>query len=239
MRLKITIGICLLMVAAGTCFLKVQGTPAITRANTPPDLAGSAVQDMPAIAEDDFFAKMLDEAKAKLPSDYILTQEDLEQIRKSAVPRALDMVAKSESLRKAISQLLERPVELYGQVLDESEMPVVGAKIEYHAAPGGPVARIFSVMSSAPDGRFEVKDLNAVALTLVIEPPPGYQRPSEYIRKIPISEPLEVIQHSEEYKKLPQAAQLAVAPLLAMSRPDSPTYKTDKSKPVIFRLRKL
>ena len=44
MKKKITIGICLLMVAVGTYFLKVQRTPDITSPNTPADLPALAVQ---------------------------------------------------------------------------------------------------------------------------------------------------------------------------------------------------
>jgi hypothetical protein len=156
-----------------------------------------------------------------------------------SVTQALEIVGKSESLGKQIDQLLECPVEIYGQVLDQHDAPVVGAKIKYNALPDGPMTRVLNVMSSASDGRFEVKDLKAVAVVLVIEPPPGYQQTSEYVKEFAISEPFETIQLTEGYKKLPQAARLCIAPYLSMGRPNLPTYKPDKSKPVIFRLKKL
>ena len=239
MKKKITIGILLLMSAAGTYFLKIHTTTDPTRPNTPADLPALAVQEVPARTEDDFFAKMLAEAKAKLPSDYVLTPEELERMKKNAVPRALDIVGKSEALGKQIDLLLECPVEIYGQVLDQNDVPVVGAKIMYHTFPGGPMTRVFNVLSAAPEGRFEVKDMNAAAIALAIEPPAGYQRTSEYFKEIPIVETLEMVQLSEEYKKLPQAAQLVIPTYLMMSRPSLPTYKPDKANPVIFRLKKL
>ncbi len=86
MKPKILIGICLMLVAAGTYFLKVQRTPDITRPNTPPELP---TRLMTAKTEDDFIAAMLAEAQARLPSDYILTLEEREGIKSRAGAMAM------------------------------------------------------------------------------------------------------------------------------------------------------
>lgn len=133
-----------------------------------------------------------------------------------------------------LKSMLEAPVEFYGQVLDQHDSPVKGTKISCSWALMGPHQTARNLLTDA-DGRFEVKNLKAVAIKILFYPPAGYRRlpaeegkPTDFIQ---IADPPERITIHEYYKVLPHKtkAHMFIAE----------AYKPDKNKPMIFRVQSL
>ena len=155
---------------------------------------------------------------------------------------AAEQVATSETAGNQLKRILETPVEIYGQVLDQFNMPVVGAEIVFYIHPRGPMTKIGTVRSNGPDGNFEIRGINAAAINISIKEMAGYQRGPKSEEDLRICRSLEELKLTEEYKELaPEAKAMIDHPeFWAMFTRDTFTeYKPDKSNPVIFRLEKL
>jgi hypothetical protein len=133
-----------------------------------------------------------------------------------------------------LKTMFDAAVEFYGRVLDQHDNPVKGAKIRCSWPFMGPQQNARELLTDE-NGRFEVKDLKAIAVKISVYPPHGYQRlpaeegkPTDFIQ---IADPPDRIKRHEYYKALPHEmkSQMLIAE----------AYKPDKNKPMTFRLQRL
>lgn len=130
--------------------------------------------------------------------------------------------------------MFDVPVEFYGQVLDQQDNPVKGANISCSWPFMGPQENPRKWLTET-DGRFEVKNLKAIAIKILINPSEGYELlPGENEKSvdfIQIADPPDRIKRHEYYKALPH--QMKSEAFIAEA------YKPDKNKPMIFRVQRV
>ena len=166
---------------------------------------------------------------AKLPPDYVPTSEEREKIISKVRARAMGPT------EEELGIMFETPVEVYGRVLDQFDQPVIGADIRCSWPFIGPLESPIKVLSSAPQGDFEIRNLKALALDISVYPPPGYAEEVRDSKKIQIAKaPDRLLKKWDLRNATPEQLQ-NLAPLIGGAE----SYKGDKSKPVIFRLKKL
>ena len=198
------------------------------RAQMPP-VSSSQADD----AEIDYNSLLSEDEKAHmLASGHVLNEED----RKKLIRRKLGNDIEALMLTpEEIKIMMETPVEFYGQVLDQFDQPVVGANIHcswpYMRPPEAPL----KIQSAAPDGLFNVLGLKAVSIHVFVSPPPGYDEQISESKDIQIAKAPERVLKNEDYKKMPLEGKRQLAKSGVVEEP----YKPDKTKPVIFRLKKL
>ncbi|MGJ8695300.1 MAG: hypothetical protein ACSHYF_03220 [Verrucomicrobiaceae bacterium] len=133
-----------------------------------------------------------------------------------------------------LKAMFETPVEVYGQVLDQNNDPVIGAEIGCSWPYMSTQEVKLTLRSAAPDGLFEVVGLkNKVSVTISVEPPAGYRdlRTQNSRKRIQIAQPPKRITEMPKYRTLTSEQK----ELLMISE----AYKPDKRNPIIFRLEKL
>jgi hypothetical protein len=127
------------------------------------------------------------------------------------------------------------PVEFYGQVLDQFDKPVIGAKIRCNWSYMGPGDTPKEMQSIASDGTFDLSGFKASAIRISVNPPEGYDEYVSDSKKIQIAKAPDRILQNEDYKKM--SPELREQMLVVHGAAE--VYKGDKSTPVIFRLKKL
>jgi hypothetical protein len=178
--------------------------------------------------ETDFSSVLSPQTKELLATGYVLTAEEKEKLLRKK--RQKDSVPTMEELKV----MMDTPVEFYGQVLDQFDQPVIGAKIRCSWPYMGPQDSARE-LQSAPDGQFEVLGLKALAIHVSAYPPPGYDEQVSVSKDILIAKAPERILQSGDYKKMTAEQKQQMAP----SHGASEAYKGDKTMPEIFRLKKL
>jgi hypothetical protein len=241
MRVKIFVGICILASSCGIYYL-LHGqspspplhNPALTTKNEhvsadaqSPSSSGSVPHSKQ--IESDFSSVLTPQERDLLATGYTLTPEEREQL--SRRKRQKDFVPTLEE----IAVMGETPVEFYGQVLDQFDSPVVGAKIRCTWGIYGQQVSPVETKSAAPNGQFEIVGIKAVSIGVSVYPPPGYDEQVKVSKDIQIAKTPDRILKNEDYKKLTHEQK----ELMTRSHGSAEAYKGDKAKPVIFRLKNL
>lgn len=240
MKTKSIIGTALLTVAIAT-YLLVRADPPSTptgdsstgtekafanvdvQASSPLPLVPKSDQE-----ETDFSSLLTPQEKALLAKGYVLTAEQKEKLLRKK--RKKDFVPTTEELKV----MMDTPVEFYGQVLDQFDQPVDGAKIRCSWPYMGPQDSAREIQATS-DGRFEVLGLKASSIHVSVYPPPGYDEQVRESKNIQISKAPDRLLQNDDYKKMtPEHKEQMVG---VHGSPEA--YKGDKTKPVIFRLKKL
>lgn len=179
--------------------------------------------------ETDFSSVLTDQEKALLANGYVLTGEQREKLLKRKHQK--DLAPTMEELKV----MIETPVEFYGQVLDQFDQPVVGAMITCYWGIYGDRSVPVKLQSAAPSGMFEIMNLKAFSIHVYVDPPVGYDEQVRDSKKIQIAKaPDRLLKKWNLKNATPE--QLKNVPAF-IGGPE--TYKGDKTKPVIFRLKKL
>lgn len=241
MKTKTIIGIVLLSLAIAIYLLMRResspGPATNSSAGTEKGTASADVQSSSPSApvpqsnqeETDYSSVLSPQDKALLATGYVLTAEEKEKLLRKK--RQKDFVPTMEELKV----MMDTPLEFYGQVLDQFDQPVIGAKIRCSWPYMGPQDSARELQSSAPNGQFEVLGLKAKAISVFVYPPPGYDEQVSVSKDILIAKAPERILQSEDYKKMTPDQKQQTAPAQGAAE----AYKGDKTKPVIFRLKKL
>jgi hypothetical protein len=184
-------------------------------------------------AEIDYNSLLRESEKAHmLATGHVLTEED----RKKLIRRKLGNDIEALMLTpEEIEIMMDTPVEFYGQVLDQFDQPVVGANIHCYWPYMRPPEAPLKMQSAAPGGVFEVLVPKAVSIHVFVSPPPGYDESVSDNKNIQIAKAPERVLKNEDYKKMPLEGKTQLAKSGVVEEP----YKPDKTKPVIFRLKKL
>ncbi|RFC51514.1 MAG: hypothetical protein DVB22_001491 [Verrucomicrobia bacterium] len=233
MKTQILTGTCLLAVIAAFYVFSREERP---KPNvTEPGVAKQVGPSGPAEKEPDIFA--IAKAEANLPADYVLTPEQKEKImsRREEIlrkQRAKEMYPTEDELKI----MLKTPVEFYGRVLDQFDQPVVGADIRCSWPFIGPQESPVNVLSSALHGDFEIRNIKAAALRISVYPPAGYAEEVRDSKRIQIAKAPDRLLNIFDLKNA-TPEQLENLPQFFLGGAES--YKGDKAKPVIFRLKKL
>lgn len=184
-------------------------------------------------AEIDYSSLLKESEKAHLlATGRVLSEEDRRKLRRRKLGN--DIKALMPTLEE-IKVMMDTPVEIYGQVLDQFDQPVVGANIRCSWAYMGPPDSARECQSSAPTGRFEILGLKAMAIGVAAYPPPGYDESVSDNKNIQIARASERVLKNEDFKKMPLEGKEQLAKSGVVEEP----YKPDKTKPVIFRLKRL
>lgn len=227
MKTKIITSLCIMTVGFGAYYLIRSILPPTPSTNSTPSPSASVPQ--PNQDETDYTSVLTPQEKALLATGYVLTEEEREKLLRRK--RQKDLLPTMEELKV----MFDTPVEFYGQVLDQFNQPVIGAKIRCSWPYMGPQHSAREFKSAAPDGRFEIFDLKAASIGVSVYPPPGYDELVTDSKDIQIAKIPDRILQNEDYEKLtPQQKEMTVRVHGAAE-----TYKGDKTKPVIFRLKKL
>lgn len=232
MKNRIVIGTCLLATISAVYLMSRSGTlqPNPTESGAPRQVASP----QPIENEPDIFA--IAKAEAKLPADYVLTPEQREKIlnRREEIlknQQAKEMVPTEEELKV----MFDTPVEFYGQVLDQFDSPVVGANVRCSWGIHNPRSTAVELLSSAPDGKFEIIGHKALLINIAVYPPSGYDEKVKDSKQIRIAQtPARLLKKLDLKNATPEQLE-NLSPF--WGRPEA--YKGDKAKPVIFRLKKL
>lgn len=220
MRTKIIIGICILVVAAGTyLFSRGVRAPSLDLGLTP-EIAKEKVKGMEGALSPESSRNTRSEG-TNASNDPGLSPNE----RKKALLPTVD----------ELSSMADTPVEFYGQVLDQFDIPIAGAKITCTWGIYGQRVSPLELQSSTPEGKFEIVGIKAVAIKIFVEPPPGYAQMTESSRDVQIAKTPERILQNEDYKKLTPQQKEMMAKVLGAAE----AFKADKAKPMIFRLRRL
>lgn len=131
-------------------------------------------------------------------------------------------------------EMFNSPVEVYGVVVDQFDDPVVGAKVKCYVPPIGSMDSPLELISSDPDGEFEIKGITAFTIIVTVDPPDGYDMTPETNRDIVIAKAPERILRSVEFKKLSQNKKKIVEPIVGRVS----ELRADKKQPEVFRLKK-
>ena len=245
MKTKIIISVISLILGLMTYVLwnfNSRSTPSINVARSAEPKAESQGQraQMPSIsssqvdeAEIDYNSLLSEDEKAHmLATGHVLTEEDRKKLKRRKLGNDIEALMLTP---EEIEIMMETPVEFYGQVLDQFDQPVIGAYIRcswpYMRPPEAPL----KMQTAAPDGVFEVLGLKALSIHVSVYPPPGYDEQISESKDIQIAKAPERVLKNEDYKKMPLEGKAQLAKSGVVEEP----YKPDKTKPVIFRLKKL
>ena len=240
MKMWTIIGIALLSVAI-TAYLFVRdelpSIPAANAAGGTEKMAASAdIPHRPPAASisqsnkdlTDFGSVLTPQEKERLAAGYVLTTKERE--KKLKKKRAMDLSPTMDEL----DVMGKTPVEFYGLVLDQFDQPVVGTKIRCSWPYMGPQHSALELQSGL-DGRFEVLGLKALAIHVSAYPPPGYDAQVSDSKDVQFAEVPTRILQLEDYKaETPEGKKV-----LGQMHGFGEAHKPDKTKPVIFRLKKL
>lgn len=162
---------------------------------------------------------------------HVFTKEEVEKLKRKKLGKDIQSLF---STLEELKTMMDTPVEFYGQVLDQFDQPVVGAKILYSWTFMGPQHSAKELKSDAY-GKFEIVDMKAHSIHVSIYPPVGYNEQVRVSRAIQIAKAPERILTNENYKKFSPELKLELEGKLGREE----AYKGDKTRPVIFRLKKL
>jgi hypothetical protein len=126
------------------------------------------------------------------------------------------------------------PVEFYGQILDQFDQPVVGANIRCSWAGMGSMDAAKELKSDA-NGKFEIVNMKSYSIGVSVYPPSGYDEQVRDRKDIMIAKAPERVLKNENYKKFSPELKKSLEGKIGREE----AYKGDKTKPVIFRLKKL
>jgi hypothetical protein len=163
---------------------------------------------------------------------HVLTEEDRKKLKRKKLGN--DIKALMPTLED-LKVMMDTPVEFYGQVLDQFDQPVVGAKIRCSWGIYGQRVSPLELQSAAPNGQFEISGLKAMAIGVSVYPPPGYDEQISESKNIQIAKATERVLKNEDFKKMPLEGKEQLAKSGVVEEP----YKPDKTRPMIFRLKKL
>lgn len=184
-------------------------------------------------AEIDYTSLLSENEKAHmLATGHVLSEEDRKKLKRRKLGNDIEALMPT---MEELSAMGETPVEFYGQVLDQFDQPVVGANIHCSWPFMGPPDAPVKIQSAAPAGLFEVFGPKAMAIHVSASPPPGYDESVSDSKNFQIAKAPERVLKSEVYKKMPLEGKAQLAQSGVVGDP----YKPDKTKPVIFRLKKL
>ncbi len=241
MKTKIIIGLVLLFLALGTYLWLRGGALSETASNSSAgtekenDLAGNQSSSPAAPVSQseqdaiDFASVLSPEAKARLATGYVLSAEQREELVRKK--RQIDFFPTAEERHF----MMKTPVEFYGQVLDQFDQPVIGAKIRCTREHIGRPMPALELKSAGPNGEFEVLGTEAQYIHISVYPPPGYDENISVSKVFAIARAPERLLQNEDYKKLTPEQRAVLLPTLGAEK----AYKGDKAKPEIFRLKKL
>lgn len=244
MKTKIIIGIVSLVLGLVTYVLwdfDLPSTPTINptrRSETKAENQGKGTQ-VPSVsspqadeAEIDYSSLLSENEKAHMiTTGHVLTEADREKLKRRKL--AKDLIRLMPTMEE-LKVMMDTPVEFYGQVLDQFDQPVIGAKIRCSWPYMGPQDSARE-LQSAEDGQFEILGLKALSADVSVYPPPGYDEQVTDSKDIQIAKAPERVIQDSAYKKFTLEQK---QPLIKTYGAEGP-YKPDKVKPVIFRLRKL
>lgn len=240
MKNKTRIGIIFLSVSLVTYLLWNSGfkTPPATRTKknekkqvslqkTTLDSASQA--DEP---EFDYMSVLSEAEQAHVKSTgHVFTKEDIEKLKRKKLGKNIQELMTTPEEMKA---MLVTPVEFYGQVLDQFDQPVVGAKIRCSWAFMGSLDAARELESDA-SGKFEIVKMKAHSIGVSVYPPSGYDEQVRDSQSIMIAKAPERVLTNENYKKFSPELKKSLEGKLGLEE----AYKGDQTKPMIFRLRKL
>jgi len=246
MKTKIIIGVVTLLSAGILAWIFMKGKSLQTEPNTslnrinelavdvnnvPP--SSSARTSLPSEEKIDY-ASLLNEKEKEhmIATGHVFTKEELEKLKRRKRANTIQSLMPTMEELKVME---ETPVEFYGQVLDQFDQPVVGAGIRCNWGVYGQRIVPIETQSSSPDGRFEILGLNAFSISLSVYPPLGYDEQVHEFKETLIAKAPDRILENAEYKKLSPEDKAFVARKAGADQ----AYKGDKTKPVIFRLKKL
>ena len=184
-------------------------------------------------AEIDYSSLLNEKEKAHMiATGHVLTEADREKLKRRKLAKDITQLMPT---MEELKVMMDTPVEFYGQVLDQSDQPVVGAKISCSWAYMGPPDSPVELQSAAPNGQFEVVGLKAFSIAISVYPPPGYDEQVREFKNIQIAKAPERVLKNEDYSKF----DLELKKSLEGKHGAVEAYKGDKTKPMIFRLKKL
>lgn len=182
--------------------------------------------------EFDYMALLSESERAHIQdTGYVLTKEDIERLKRKKQRKDMqELLPTVEELEK----MVVTPVEFYGQVLDQFDQPVIGAEIICYWAYFGSQDSPRKIQSDAA-GKFQIIDMIAYSISVSVNPPPGYDEQIRDSKDVMIAKTPERVLTNENYKKLSPELKLELEGKIGREE----AYKGDKTKPVIFRLKKL
>jgi hypothetical protein len=163
---------------------------------------------------------------------HVFTKEEIEKLKRKKLGKDIQ-----ELMTKNLEELevmFVTPVEFYGQVLDQFDQPVVGANIRCSWAGMGSLDAAKELKSDA-NGKFEIVNMKAYSIGVSVYPPSGYDEEISDFKDVMIAKAPERVLTNENYKKFSPELKKSLEGKLGLEE----AYKGDKTKPVIFRLRKL
>lgn len=182
--------------------------------------------------EFDYMSVLSESEQAHVKSTgYVFTKDDIEKIKRKKLGKDIQSLIPT---LEEYAAMADTPVEFYGQVLDQFDQPVVGAKIRCSWEFMGP-QHSARQLESSPSGQFEITELRAISITVFVYPPPGYDESVSDTKEIQIAKAPERVLADENYKKFSLELKKSLERKLGLEE----AYKGDKTKPVIFRLERL
>jgi hypothetical protein len=241
MKQKVLIGIALLF-AASASYFKMRGRQSASPETKPlvvaetadvgADVKSASVSASAAQSnrgDTDFSSVLSLQEKARLAEGYVLTVEDKERLLRRMRQR------ESVPTMDELEVLMATPVEFFGQVLDQFDQPVVGAEITCSWSFMAPHESPLKLQSLAPNGEFEILGLKAISIHVFVSPPKGYDEQVDHSRRIQIAKAPDRILSSESYKRMTPEQKEQMVDLQGRAE----AYKGDRTRPAIFRLKKL
>jgi hypothetical protein len=183
--------------------------------------------------EFDYMSVLSEAEQAHVKSTgHVFTKEDIEKLKRKKLGKDIqELMTKKPEEWEA---MLVTPVEFYGQVLDQFDQPVVGAKIRCSWAFMGSLDAAKELESDAY-GKFEIVNMKAYSIGVSVYPPSGYDEEISDFKDVMIAKAPERVLTNENYKKFSPELKKSLEEKLGLEE----AYKGDKTKPVIFRLKKL
>ena len=126
-----------------------------------------------------------------------------------------------------LSESPEVPITFHGVVQDQEGRPVAGAKVTYRWPKISNLRPPQTCFSQAPDGRFVISGGTASDLSILVQPPEGYQA---------IDEPHGF--RSQKFRFVPLPSRIADNYAL-QGKAVPPPFKSDPLHPVVFKVEKI
>jgi hypothetical protein len=163
---------------------------------------------------------------------HVFTAEEIEKLKRKKLGKDIEeLITKTPEEWMA---MCVTPVEFYGQVLDQFDQPVVGAKIRcswpFMSSLDAP-----KELKSDANGKFEIVDMKSYSIGVSVYPPAGYDENVSDFKDVMIAKAPERVLTNENYKKFSPELKKSLEGKIGLEE----AYKGDKTKPVIFRLKKL
>jgi hypothetical protein len=163
---------------------------------------------------------------------HFFTAEEIEKLKRKKLGKDIE-----EFMTKTPDEwgaMCVTPVEFYGQVIDQFDQPVVGAKIKCYWSFMGSMDAAKEFESNA-NGKFDIVNMKSLSISVYVDPPTGYDEQVRDHKNIMIAKAPDRVLTNENYKKLSPELKLELEGKIGREE----AYKGDKTKPVIFRLKKL